>query len=141
MRLVNGLDPVKQTALMVEHVRRRGYHVLTDRDPTDEERRRYPLLARMSANAGSPAARVPMEGRLSAVVTDALTVDGVPPVRLPTLGGTLPFAELSEGLGIPTIGVSLVNHDNNQHGPNENLRLANLWQSIELLSRILVMPR
>lgn len=141
MRLVNGLDPAKQTDLMIEHVRRQGYHILTDRDPTDEERRRYPLLARMSANAGSRAARVPMEGRLSAVVTEALTVDGTPPVRLPTLGGSLPFSELSEGLGIPTVGVSLVNHDNNQHGPNENLRLGNLWQSIELLSRILVMPR
>jgi len=141
MRLVNGLDPEKQTALVVEHVRSRGYHVLTDRDPTDEKRRRYPRLARVSSNGGTRAARVPMEGRLSTVLTEALTVDGVPPVRLPTLGGSLPFAELSEGLGIPTVGVSLVNHDNNQHASNENLRLGNLWQSIELLARILVMPR
>ena len=141
MRLVNGLDPVRQTALMVEHVRRQGYHVVTDRDPTVEERLRYPLLARISSNSGTRATRVTMESRLSAVVTEALTVDGTAPVRITTLGGTVPFSEFSEDLGIPTVGVSLVNHDNNQHGPNENLRLGNLWQSIELLSRILLMPR
>jgi acetylornithine deacetylase/succinyl-diaminopimelate desuccinylase-like protein len=82
-----------------------------------------------------------MDSRLSVVVSDALTVDGAPPVRLPTLGGYVPFSEFSEGLGIPTVGIALVNHDNNQHGPNENIRLGTLWQSIELLSRILVMPR
>ncbi len=141
MRMVNGLDPARQTELVAEHVRSQGYHVVLDRDPTDEERKRYPLLARIDAGSGTRAARVTMESWISATVAGALTVDGVPPVRLPTLGGSLPFTEFSEGLGIPTVGVSLVNHDNNQHGPDENLRLGNLWQSIELLARIVTMPR
>ena len=38
-------------------------------------------------------------------------------------------------------GVSLVNHDNNQHGPDENLRLRNLWEGIDLLAAIMTMPR
>ena len=33
----------------------------------------------------------------------------------------------TEVLGVPAVGVPIVNHDNNQHGANENLRLQNLW--------------
>ena len=35
---------------------------------------------------------------------------------------------------MPTVGFSMVNHDNNQHGPDENLRLGNLWEGIEMMA-------
>jgi hypothetical protein len=41
-------------------------------------------------------------------------------IKLPTLGGSAPLYLFPTALGIPTI-----NHDNNQHGANENLRLQN----------------
>jgi acetylornithine deacetylase/succinyl-diaminopimelate desuccinylase-like protein len=53
----------------------------------------------------------------------------------------MPFGAFSEGLKLPTVGVSLVNHDNNQHGPDENLRLTNLWEGIDFLASIMTMPR
>ncbi|HEY5545687.1 MAG TPA: hypothetical protein VIK50_06495, partial [Gemmatimonadaceae bacterium] len=56
-------------------------------------------------------------------------------------GGSMPFGEFSEQLRLPTVGVSLVNHDNNQHGPDENLKLRNLWEGIDLLASILTMSR
>jgi hypothetical protein len=34
-----------------------------------------------------------------------------------------------------------VNHDNNQHGYDENLRLRNLFESIDLLASVLTMAR
>ena len=37
-----------------------------------------------------------------------------------------------DALKKPVIGIPIVNHDNNQHGINENLRLQNLWDGIEL---------
>ena len=40
---------------------------------------------------------------------------------------------------MPTVGFSIVNHDNNQHGPDENIRLQNLWEGIEMLAAILTM--
>ena len=40
----------------------------------------------------------------------------------------------------PTVGVSIVNFDNNQHGPDENLRLQNLWEGIEMLASLMTMP-
>jgi acetylornithine deacetylase/succinyl-diaminopimelate desuccinylase-like protein len=35
----------------------------------------------------------------------------------------------------------LVNHDNNQHGFDENLKLRNLWEGIDLLASVMTMPR
>jgi acetylornithine deacetylase/succinyl-diaminopimelate desuccinylase-like protein len=43
----------------------------------------------------------------------------------------------SEVLGAPVIGVPIANHDDNQHAANENLRLQNLWDGIEVYATIL----
>jgi acetylornithine deacetylase/succinyl-diaminopimelate desuccinylase-like protein len=37
------------------------------------------------------------------------------------------------------IGIPIGNHDNNQHSYNENLRLQNLWDGIELMAALLTM--
>jgi acetylornithine deacetylase/succinyl-diaminopimelate desuccinylase-like protein len=42
-------------------------------------------------------------------------------------------------LKVPTFGLSIVNFDNNQHGPNENLRIENLWEGIESMAALLTM--
>lgn len=141
MRLVHGLDPARQVDLVVAHIQQQGYHVVENREPTEEERLTQALLARVDRRGGSRATRVSMDEPLAKAVAAALTINGVPPVRLPTLGGSMPFGQFSEGLGIPTVGVSLVNHDNNQHGSDENLRLRNLWEGIDLLARVMTMPR
>jgi acetylornithine deacetylase/succinyl-diaminopimelate desuccinylase-like protein len=38
---------------------------------------------------------------------------------------------------MPIIILPVANHDNNQHGRNENLRLQNLWDAIEVYAAIL----
>jgi acetylornithine deacetylase/succinyl-diaminopimelate desuccinylase-like protein len=139
MRLVHGLDPKTQNELVVAHIRRQGYFVVEGRDPTDEERFTHPRIARVDRRGGSTAPRVSLDAPLPKAVANALTATGVAVVRLPTLGGSMPFATFSDRM--PTVGLSLVNHDNNQHGPDENLRLQNLWEGIELLAAILTMPR
>ena len=47
MRLVNGLDPAKQNALVVDHIRKQGYFVVEGRHPTDLERLTNALIARV----------------------------------------------------------------------------------------------
>jgi acetylornithine deacetylase/succinyl-diaminopimelate desuccinylase-like protein len=141
MRLVHGLDPAKMNERVIAHVRQQGYFVVLNRAPTDEERRAHPKLARVDARGGSRATRVSMDEPLAQAVASALTRGTVRPVQLPTLGGSMPFGEFSEGLKLPTVGVSLVNHDNNQHGPDENLKLRNLWEGVDLLASILTMTR
>ncbi len=141
MRLVAGLDPAAQQELVVAHVKKQGYTVVENRDPTDAERLTHPLLVRIDRARGTPAARVSMELPIARGVAGALSMNGLAPVQLPTLGGSMPFAEFSVTLKLPTVGVSLVNHDNNQHGPNENIRLRNLFEGVEILSAIMTMPK
>jgi acetylornithine deacetylase/succinyl-diaminopimelate desuccinylase-like protein len=80
---------------------------------------------------------VPIARAISKAVSDAA---GGQIVRLPTIGGSAPFYLFSDVLKVPTIGLSIVNFDNNQHGANENLRIQNLWDGIETMAAILAMP-
>jgi acetylornithine deacetylase/succinyl-diaminopimelate desuccinylase-like protein len=53
------------------------------------------------------------------------------------LGGSVPMSTFTAILKVPMIGVPMVNHDNNQHGINENLRLQNLWDGIEVYAELM----
>jgi acetylornithine deacetylase/succinyl-diaminopimelate desuccinylase-like protein len=39
-----------------------------------------------------------------------------------------------QGNNVPVIAFPIVNHDNNQHAANENLRLQNLWDGLEVFA-------
>ena len=71
---------------------------------------------------------------LTQVMTEAT---GVKPVRLPTLGGSLPMHVFEEVLGVPLIGLPIANHDNSQHAADENLRLQNLADGIQVYAALL----
>ena len=60
-----------------------------------------------------------------------------PIVRLPTMGASVGLSMISQTVGAPTITVPIANHDNNQHSFDENLRLENLWDGIELMAALL----
>ncbi|MGC2696518.1 MAG: hypothetical protein WA738_12080 [Candidatus Angelobacter sp.] len=55
----------------------------------------------------------------------------------PLLGGSVPMYLFTDLLKTPVVGLPIVNQDNNQHGANENLRLQNLWDGIEVFAGIL----
>jgi acetylornithine deacetylase/succinyl-diaminopimelate desuccinylase-like protein len=61
-------------------------------------------------------------------------------VLQPALGGSLPLYLFTERLGKPAVIVPVANHDDNQHAPDENLRVANLWYAIDLYGALLTMP-
>jgi acetylornithine deacetylase/succinyl-diaminopimelate desuccinylase-like protein len=69
------------------------------------------------------------------------TVESVrgPSVKLPTMGGGLPLDVIERQLGAPTIVIPIGNHDNNQHSFDENLRIQNLWDGIELMAALITM--
>jgi acetylornithine deacetylase/succinyl-diaminopimelate desuccinylase-like protein len=136
LRLVKDIDPVRQVERVAAHIRRQGYHV-SDREPTHEERMQHPRIARLLMLDGYPAARTSMDRpearRLVSIVEAGL---GEPLVVLPTSGGSVPMY-IFEGFGLPIIHVPTVNHDNNQHSPNENVRLGNFFRGIEIFAAIL----
>ena len=61
-------------------------------------------------------------------------------IVVPALGGSLPLYLFSELLETPAIIVPVANHDNNQHAPDENVRIANLWYAIDLYAALLTIP-
>ena len=60
IRLVKGNDPAKMRALVVRHIERQGFHVVTT-DPDMATRLKYPSIAKVTGGEdGSPAARTSM---------------------------------------------------------------------------------
>ena len=76
-----------------------------------------------------------------AVVEAVQSTSREPIVRLPTSGGSLPLAVITDNLKTVTISVPVANYDNNQHAENENIRLQNLWDGIETFAALMTMRR
>lgn len=139
LRLVKDVRPEAQIGRLIAHIEGQGYHVVAD-EPDLETRRRHPRLARVVASRGYPAFRTSMDLPISRSLIDAVeSHTGRAAVKLPTLGGSIPLYQFTDVLGVPTVGVPIVNHDNNQHSPNENLRLGSLWSGIEILAAAMLL--
>ena len=59
-------------------------------------------------------------------------------LRLPTLGGSVPMYLFERQFKVPVMILPIANYDNNQHAANENIRLGNLWQGIEVYAALMV---
>ena len=140
LRLVKGNDHQRQVQRLVEHIRKQGYQVI-DRDPTDAERAQYSLLVRVNVRPGGyNAERTRMDLPVSKAVIDAVqSTSAEKIVLLPTSGGSLPLSIITERLKTVTISVPIANYDNNQHAENENIRLQNFWDGIEIWAAIMTM--
>jgi acetylornithine deacetylase/succinyl-diaminopimelate desuccinylase-like protein len=134
-RLVRGEDPQKKFDQIAAFIRKQGYYVI-DREPTIEERRRHPLIAKIANEGGYRASRTPMDLPVSRKVVEVVEGAAGPAVKMPTLGGTAPMY-IFEELGLPVIGVPIVNADNHQHSSDENLRLGHFWRGMEIYAAIL----
>ena len=141
LRLVKGNDYRRQVERLRAHVRRQGFHVI-DREPTDDERLKHPLIAKVVHRAGGyTAQRTRMDLPVALAVVEAVqSVSAQPVVRLPTSGGSLPLSIFNESLGTDAlVTVPIANYDNNQHAENENIRLQNLWDGIEIMAALMTM--
>jgi acetylornithine deacetylase/succinyl-diaminopimelate desuccinylase-like protein len=140
LRLVKGNDHERQVQHLMDHIRKQGFYI-TDHDPTNEERQRNPLIARVTQRPGGyNAERTRMDLEVSRLVVAAVqstSADAI--VRLPTAGGSLPLSVITANLSTVTMTVPIANYDNNQHAENENLRLQNLWDGIETMAAIMTM--
>ena len=139
MRLVKNIDPSEQVERVIAHIQKEGYHVVWE-EPDAETRRQYSKLAFVRTADGYPAFRTSMDIPVSRALIEAVEYNtGEKAVKLPTLGGSIPLYQFTDVLSVPTVGLPIVNHDNNQHSPNENLRLGNLWSGIEILASAMLM--
>ena len=139
LRLVKGIEPRRQVERLIAHIRKQGYFVLGG-DPDLETRLKHPLIARVVSEEGYPAVRTPMNLPIVTRIIGAVEqASGKRPVMLPTMGGSGPLWTIDVATKAPQVGVPIVNHDNNQHSSNENLRIQNLWDGIEIFSALMTM--
>jgi acetylornithine deacetylase/succinyl-diaminopimelate desuccinylase-like protein len=140
LRQVLGTDYLKQCDLLKKHIMEEGFLVL-DRAPTDEERLQYPKIVKFNiVNGGYNAQRTPIDLPIAQQVIKAVQSATKKQLILePTSGGSLPLYLFEKHLNTRVINLCIVNHDNNQHSENENVRLQNLWDSIAQIAAIMIM--
>lgn len=139
IRLVKGNDPRDMLDLVEAHIREQGYHIVRE-EPDRNTRLTYPRIAKVTRGSGYRAARTSMDLPIvESLVRAANRASDEEVILMPSLGGSLPLYLFEEKLNTPTIIVPMANHDDNQHAPDENIRIANLWYGIDLLGEILTM--
>lgn len=141
IRLVPEVNADRLLRLVHDHITGQGYHLTDGGDPTDDERMQHPRIASLTHRIAYTAFRTPYDAAVGRWLTDALTdAFGQPPVRVRMFGGSVPISPFVDKLGLPAVIVPAVNPDNNQHSPNENLRLGNYHEGVKQYLAILTHP-
>ena len=138
-RLVPDQKPERVRAVVEQFIRQQGFYIVTQ-TPDLETRRAHARIVKLTWGAGGyPAERISVDDpAVRPIVASIEQTLGAPLVKMPMLGGSVPMYLFPDLLKTPVVGLPIVNHDNNQHGANENLRLQNLWDGIEVFAGILM---
>ena len=137
VRVVKESDPKRLAKLIKKHIENQGY-VVVDHEPTKEERLSHPKLATFKSKLSYQSFRTPMESPIGVWLQRALVrAFEEEPIRVRMSGGSIPISPFVNTLGLPAVTVPTVNRDNNQHSPNENLRLGNYRDGIKTILAIL----
>lgn len=137
IRLVKESDPEYLVGLIKKHIENQGFTVI-DQSPTDAERMSGKRLVQMNHFTSYPAFRTEFDSLAGNFAKSALThFNGAEPIMLRTMGGSIPISPFVETLDIPALAVPTVNPDNNQHSPNENIRVGNFIDGIATIAAVL----
>jgi len=137
VRLVLESNPERLITLIKDHIKSQGYLVL-DHGPTEEERLANDKIATFTSEISYQSFRTDFDSEVGIWLRSALkNAFDEEPIRIRMSGGSIPISPFVTTLGIPAVTVPTVNRDNNQHGPNENLRLGNYREGIKTMIAIL----
>lgn len=140
VRLVLESDPERLIRLLRKHVEGQGFYV-TDSVPDKQTRMAHERVATMTYEYSYQSFRTDPDSRVGQWLTTALTgAFGEAPISLRMSGGSIPISPFVNTLDIPAVTVPTVNRDNNQHSPNENLRLGNYRDGIRTMIAVLAHP-
>jgi len=137
VRLVKESDPKRLLRLIKEHIEGLGYLVL-EREPTKQERLTHPKIASYTTKISYQSFRTNLDSEIGNWLRRALVrAFDEEPIRVRMSGGSIPISPFVNTLNLPAVAVPTVNRDNNQHSPNENLRLGNYRDGIKTILAIL----
>lgn len=137
VRLVLESDPERLIKLIEDHIKDQGYYI-TDKVPTKEERMTHKKVATLTHEISYQSFRTDFDSEVGLWLRKALKrAFDEDPIMIRMTGGSIPISPFVTTLGIPAATVPTVNMDNNQHSPNENLRLGNYKDGIKTMIAIL----
>ena len=137
IRLVKESNAERLIALLRRHIEDQGVTVL-DHVPSDEERLAHDRIVTMTYHIAYGAFRTDPDAPPARMARAGMRhLYGEEPILIRTMGGSVPIAPIIEALDVPAAIVPSVNMDNNQHSPNENLRLGNFLEGIAILMSVL----
>jgi acetylornithine deacetylase/succinyl-diaminopimelate desuccinylase-like protein len=136
-RLVPDQTPAAVRSKIERFLEAKGWTIV-EKEPDAEMRRAHPRVVRLEWEAGYAALRSDMSSApAKAVIAAATDAAGAPVVIMPMIGGSVPLYTFAENFHVPIVCLPIVNHDNNQHAANENLRLKNYWDGIDVYAAML----
>lgn len=138
IRMVPGQTVEFMRKVIERHIFSRGYKPVP-KEPSAETLRQEPNLIYVDwRGTGYPAYRTDLRNveaeRISTLIQRAT---GTAPIKTPTMGGSLPLSVVYDELKTPILILPVANHDNNQHGPNENIRIGNISNAVSLLGTVI----
>lgn len=141
IRLAKGNDPERMKDLVEAHIRKQGYHIIRE-DPDKTTLLKYDKVAKVTRGGGYPAVRTSTSNPMAKKIVEAVSsVSREDVILSPTMGGSLPLFHFTEVMEAPIVIVPIANHDNNQHAPNENIRIGNIWYGMDAYSSIFTMEK
>lgn len=137
LRMVPNQQPLRLQSLIEAHVEREGFFIVHD-EPTEEELRNNAKVARLDwRGTGNAGLRTPMDDPIAQKLISIMQELTPDLILTPSMGGTLPLNAFDERTDTPIIVLPLANHDNNQHGRNENIRIQNIWDAMSVYGAVL----
>jgi acetylornithine deacetylase/succinyl-diaminopimelate desuccinylase-like protein len=134
-RMVPHQTPENVRRLVETHFTKLGYTVFHSA-PTKEERMAHPHGVYLQWEGGYPSYRTSLDSPVGDAVASAMESAVGKVLRVPTLGGSVPMYLFAERLKMPILLVPIANYDNNQHSSNENIRLKNFFDAIDIYASL-----
>lgn len=136
-RLVPDQTPTRVREITERYLQDLGWTVVSA-EPDNRMLAAHPRVVKAEWRPAYPAYRAAIGSPpVSAVIQSVTRATGVEPLLVPMLGGSVPLHTIASTLDMPVVGIPLANYDNNQHGADENLRIGNLWDAIDLYAHLL----
>ncbi|MFS4469458.1 M20/M25/M40 family metallo-hydrolase [Maribacter sp. 2210JD10-5] len=140
LRLVPESDGTRLKNLVKNHIKEQGFYI-KETIPTKEERMAHDKIITVKEGSVTDAFRTDLNNTYGNFLVNTLKEtfnEDVVQIRI--MGGTVPIAPFINELKMPAFIVPMVNPDNNQHSPNENLRIGQIAYGIQTFYSILSSP-